>query len=84
MGIGIHRGEVIAGNIRSPNRLEYTVIGDPVNVTAQIGGLTKIHKTDILVSDEVVITLSGNYALTRLSRVRAQGREKSILLYKLR
>src|SRR5262249_3752986 len=53
-GIGVHSGRVLAGNIGSPDRLSWTLVGDPVNLAARLQALNKDFGSDILLSGQAV------------------------------
>lgn len=57
-GIGLHAGDVFFGNVGAPDRLDFTVIGQAVNVTSRIEGLTKSIGQPVLMSDQVAGHLS--------------------------
>ena len=83
MRIGIHSGEMIVGNMGSPDRLDYTAVGDAVNLAARLESANKYYGTNILVSSDVYEQLGDEYLVRRIDRVQVYGKEKAVELFEV-
>ncbi|GAB4270051.1 MAG: adenylate/guanylate cyclase domain-containing protein [Deferrisomatales bacterium] len=82
-GIGLHAGEVVAGNLGSRTRMKYSVIGDTVNVAARLEALNKELGTTVLVSEEVRSRLPAPLAnrLRSVGTAQVKGRRREVAVY---
>ncbi|MDR3476736.1 MAG: adenylate/guanylate cyclase domain-containing protein [Gammaproteobacteria bacterium] len=80
---GIHAGDAIVGNLGSSERLNYTALGDTVNIASRLEAINKIYKTHIIVSETVYNKLKYSFFFRLLDNVKIKGRSHSIVIYEL-
>ncbi len=84
MGVGLNTGEVMAGNVGSERRLDYTAIGDTVNTASRIEGMTKGSGHQVFIADATRDALkSGAQGLVYVDEMPVRGREKPVKLWSI-
>jgi len=81
MGLGINTDEIVSGNIGSPKRMNYTVIGDGVNLAARLETACKQYGAKMLVSDATVKKLKGTYRMREADRVVVKGKTEPVVIF---
>ncbi len=81
--VGINSGEMVVGNMGTIRKMDYTVIGDSVNLAARLEGVNKQYGTWLCVSEDTRAAAGDAVVVRRLDRVRVVGKQQAIRIYEL-
>jgi adenylate cyclase len=83
MGIGLNTDTVVSGNIGSPKRMDYTMIGDGVNLAARLESACKEYHAHLLISEGTFKRLKGTYRMREVDRVVVKGKTQPVAIYEV-
>lgn len=83
LGIGLHKGKAIVGNIGGDNRFNYTALGDNVNLTSRLEGICKVYSVDIILSLDLINSLSeeSRKKWIEIDTIQVKGQSKDVVIF---
>ena len=83
MGIGLNTDMVVSGNIGSAKRMDYTMIGDGVNLASRLESACKVYSAQILISENTFGRLRGTYRIRNIDQVVVKGKTEPVGVYEV-
>lgn len=83
IGIGLNSGDMVVGNMGSSSRMDYTLMGDNVNLAARLEGTNKVYSTNIIISEYTYQHVKDHVVVRELDLIKVKGKAKPVTIYEL-